>query len=138
MNDFVFPEKAEILEILLMQKFFIFWCLFVTKTVFFFDFFICGTKKKLSKIDFFRFFQKCSKSCLNIIYRLETGFKHFEGDFYAIFDKLYIIWTNLEKIDFFKKMHFLRFFAKIQLSENYRFGYKKASKIEIKTEKYGP
>ena len=28
-------------------------------------------------------------------------------------------------------MHLLRFFAKIQFSENYRFGYKKASKIEI-------
>jgi len=62
---------------------------------------------------------------------LETGFKHFEGDFYAIFDNLNIIKTNFKKIIFLKKINFLRFFAKIQFSENYRFGYKKASKIEI-------
>jgi len=51
----------------------------------------CMVAKKNFKIDFFRFFQKCSKSCLDIIYGLETCFKHFEGDFDAIFDDLYII-----------------------------------------------
>ena len=51
----------------------------------------CMIRKKFSKIDFFRFFEKCAKSCLNIIYGLETGFKHFGGDFDAIFDDLYII-----------------------------------------------
>ena len=48
-------------------------------------------EKIFSKIDFFRFFQKCAKLCLDIIYGLETAFKHFEGDIYAIFDELYII-----------------------------------------------
>ena len=48
-------------------------------------------RKNFSKTDFFRFFEKCAKSCLNIIYGLETGFKHFGGDFDAIFDDLYII-----------------------------------------------
>ena len=38
-----------------------------------------------------RFFQKYAKSCLDITYGLETGFKHLEGDFDAIFDDLYII-----------------------------------------------
>ena len=51
----------------------------------------CMVGKKIFKIDFFRFFQKCAKSCLDIIYGLETSFKHFEGDFDAIFDDLYII-----------------------------------------------
>ena len=51
----------------------------------------CMIAKKIFKIDFFRFFQKCSKSCLDIIYGLETCFKHFEGDFDASFDDLYII-----------------------------------------------
>ena len=55
------------------------------------------------------------------------------------FDNLNIK-TNFKKIIFLKKMHFLRFFAKIQFSENYRYGYKKASKFEIffETQKYGP
>ena len=79
-----------------------------------------------SKIDFFRFFQICAKSCLGITYGLETGFKHFEGGFDAIFDDLYIIQTNFKKISFLKKCIFLRFFDKIYFSENYRFGYKKA------------
>jgi len=51
----------------------------------------CMVGKFFFKIDFFRFFQKCAKSCLDITYGLETGFKHFEGDFDAIFDDLYII-----------------------------------------------
>ena len=97
-------------------------------------------RKFFSKIDFFRFFQKCSKSCLDIIYGLETSFKHFEGDFDAIFDDLYIIKTHFKKINFSKKMIFLRFFDKIYFSENYRFGYKKASKIQkfFRIKKYGP
>ena len=52
------------------------------------------TRKKNWKIDFFRFFQKCFKSCLDIIYGLETGFKHFDGDFYAIFDGVADIGRN--------------------------------------------
>ena len=62
-------------------------------------------------IFFFRFFEKCAKSFLDIIYGLEMGFKPFEGDFYAIFDGIYIIWTNFKKIVFLEKMHFLRFFG---------------------------
>ena len=68
--------------------------------------------KKFQKIDFFRFFEKCAKSYLGIIYGLETGFKHFEGEFDAIFDDLYVIQTNFKKINFLKKMDFSRFFDK--------------------------
>ena len=48
-------------------------------------------RKNFQKIDFFRFFEKCSKSYLGIIYGLETEFKHFRGEFDAIFDALYVI-----------------------------------------------
>jgi len=48
-------------------------------------------EKNFQKIDFFRFFEKCAKSYLNIIYGLETGFKHFGAEFDAIFYDLYVI-----------------------------------------------
>ena len=48
-------------------------------------------EKNFQKIDFFRFFEKCAKSHLNIIYGLETGFEHFGAEFDAIFYDLYVI-----------------------------------------------
>ena len=62
-----------------------------SKKSIFFEILLMHARKKFSKIDFFRFFQKCAKSCLGIKYGLETGFKHFGGDFDAIFDDLHII-----------------------------------------------
>ena len=66
--------------------------------------------KNFQKIDFFRFFEKCFKSYLGIIHGLETGFKHFGGEFDAIFDDLYVIQTNLKKINFLKKNGFFAIF----------------------------
>ena len=102
--------------------------------------FVDASSKKIFKIDFFRFFQKCIKLSVDVIYGLETHFKHFLAEFPAIFDDLFIILTKFKKIEILKKIHFLRFFAKIQFSENYRFGYKKASKIQkfFRIKKYGP
>ena len=46
----------------------------------------------------------------------------------------------LRKSIFWKKKDFLRFFDKIHFSKNYRFGYKKALKIQFffRIQKYGP
>ena len=53
-------------------------------------------EKNFQMIDFFDFLknQKCAKSYLNIIYGLETGFKHFGSEFDAIF----MIYTSFKRI----------------------------------------
>ena len=66
--------------------------------------------KIFQKIDFFRFFEKCVKSYLGIIYGLETGFKHFGGEFDTIFDDFYVILPNLKQINFLKKNGFFAIF----------------------------
>ena len=64
-----------------------------------------------SKIDFFRFFQKWYRMDVNIEYWLETCFEHFGGLFGTISDRLWCSDGRLKKIDFLKKMQFLRFFG---------------------------
>jgi len=85
----------------------------------------CMIRKKFSKIDFFRFFKKWCRMCINAKYWLEMCFEHFGGPFGTIFDRLWWSEGHLEKIEFFKKMHFLRFFGIFGFG---RFGCKKASK----------
>ena len=63
--------------------------------------------------------------CINAKYWLEICFEHFGGPFGTIFDHLWWSEGHLEKIDFLKKMHFLRFFGIFGFG---RFGCKKASK----------
>ena len=84
-----------------------------------------GRKFFFSKIDFFRFFQKWSRMDVNIEYWLEMCFEHFGGLFGTISDRLWCSDGRLKKIDFLKKMQFLRFFGIFEFG---RFGYKKASK----------
>ena len=83
----------------------------------------CMLEKKLSKIDFFRFFKKWSRMDVNIKYWLEMCFEHFGGLFWTIFERLWCSDGRLKKIDFLKKMQFLRFFGIFEFG---RFGYKKA------------
>ena len=85
----------------------------------------CMLRKKFSKIDFFRFFKKWSRMDVNIEYWLEMCFEHFGGLFGTISDHLWCSDGRLKKIDFLKKMQFLRFFGIFEFG---RFGYKKASK----------
>ena len=89
----------------------------------------CKSEKKFSKIDFFDFFKKWSRMGLNAKYWLEMCFEHFEGSFGTIFDHLWWSAGHLKKVDFFKKMHFLRFFGIFGFG---RFGCKKA----LKTSKF--
>ena len=89
----------------------------------------CMIRKKFSKIDFFRFFKKWSRVDINAKYWLEMCFEHFGRSFGPVFDHPWRSAGHLEKVDFLKKMHFLRFFGIFGFG---RFGCKKA----LKTSKY--
>ena len=86
----------------------------------------CMHRKKIFKIDFFRFLKKWLKCLLNVIYMLENIFKHLWGHFPAIFHHIIMFEAIFKNHDFLKKMDFLRF---LRFFGRGSFGCKNAPKL---------